>query len=248
MHRTDDYRSRIYQSYVTRYLAKSTTARYTYDEKFYEDWARVTVGRIRQLLPERKDAAICEVGCGHGGLLYGLKRLGYTNMVGVDVSAEQVELARKIWPNVVQGDAIEFLQNHPSSFDLITAFDFLEHFRKVEILLVLDALYAALRPGGRLILATPNAESFLPTNCWGDFTHEVYFTSNSIKQILQVVGFEDVRILPTEPVPHGVFSAVRWVLWQGIKALIYLYNLVETSRRGSGVFTRNLLATGLRYS
>ena len=241
-----EYRDRIYQHYVSRYLALSTTARYTYDEKFYEDWARVAIGHIRSLLPKHKDAAICDMGCGHGGLLYALKKLGYTNMVGVDLCPEQVALARQVWPDVVQGDAIDFLQNHPNSFDLITAFDFLEHFRKEEIFPVLDAFYVALRPGGRLILSTPNAESPLPTDCWGDFTHEVCFTSRSMKQILQVVGFEDVRILPAEPVPHGVFSAIRWALWQGFKALIYFYNLVETSRPGSGVFTRGMIATAIR--
>lgn len=241
-----DYRDRIYEHYVSRYLTQSITARYTYDEKFYEDWAQVTIGRIRQLLPNRKDAAICEVACGHGGLFYGLKKLGYMNMVGVDISAEQIELARKIWPNVILGDAMEFLQSHSDAFDLIVAFDFLEHFRKEEIFPILDVFYAALRPGGRVILSTPNAESPLPTYSWWDFTHETLFTSNSMKQILQVVGFKDVRILPAEPVPHGVFSAIRWVLWKGFKAMIYFYNLVETSRPGSGVFTRGMIATAIR--
>jgi len=246
MPEAENYRNRIYQSYVTRYLARSTTARYAYDEKFYEDWTQVTIGRLRKLLPERKDAAICEVACGHGGLLYGLKKLGYTNMTGVDISAEQIELARRIWPNVILGDAIEFLRSHSDTFDLIVALDFLEHFRKEEVLPILDVFYAALRPGGRVILSTPNAESPLPADCWRDFTHEVYFTSNSIKQVLQIVGFEKVQILPTEPVPHGVFSTIRWVLWQGIKALIYFYNLVETSRPGSGVFTRGMIATAVK--
>ncbi|MEM2057463.1 MAG: class I SAM-dependent methyltransferase [Thermoproteota archaeon] len=241
-----NYRDRIYQHYVSRYLALSTTARYTYNKKFYEDWARVAIGRIKRLLPEQKDSAICEVACWHGGLLYGLKQLGYTNMIGIDISSEQVELAKKIWPNIVQGDAIEFLQNHPNSFDLIVAFDFIEHFRKEEIFSILDVFLAALRPGGRLILSTPNAESPLPTDCWWDFTHEVCFTSNSMKQILQVVGFEKVEILPAEPVPHGWFSTVRWALWQILKMLIYFYNLVETSRPGSGVFTRTMIATALK--
>jgi 2-polyprenyl-3-methyl-5-hydroxy-6-metoxy-1,4-benzoquinol methylase len=244
---TTDYRDRIYQSYVSRFLSQKTIP-YTCDRRFYHDWARVAIGRIRHLLPERKDAHICDVGCGHGGLFYGLKQLGYTNMVGVDISPEQVELAHEIWPNVVEGDAIKFLQNHPDSFDLITAFDFLEHFPKEEIFPVLDAFYAALRSGGRLILTTPNAESPLPTDSWWDFTHEVCFTSNSMKQILQVAGFEDVQILPAEPVPHGVLSAIRWLLWQGFKALIYFYNLVETSRPGSGVFTRGMIAAAIKPS
>ncbi len=242
-----DYRTRVYQYYVSRYLSLAKTY-YTYDEKFYENWARVAMGRIRRLLPERKDAAICEVACGHGGLLYALKRLGYTNMVGIDISAEQVELARKIWPNVILGDAVEFLQNRPGTFDLIVAFDFLEHFRKEEVFRTLDVFYAALREGGRVILTTPNAESPLATDAWGDFTHEVTFTPNSMKQILQIVGFNEVQVLPAEPVPHGVFSTIRWILWQGFKALIYFYNLVETSRPGSGVFTRGMIATAIKSS
>lgn len=243
-----NYRDRIYQHYVSQYLAKSSQVRYTFDNKFYEDWARVTIGRIRHLLPNRKDAAICDVACGHGGLLYSLKQLGYTNMIGVDISPEQIELARRIGVNVVEGDAIAFLQNRPNSFDLIAAFDFIEHFRKDEVFSILDTFYTALRPQGRLILHTPNAESPLPTDCWGDFTHEVCFTPNSMKQILQVTGFEGIRILPSEPVPHGVFSTIRWMLWKVFKVLIYCYNLAETSRPGSGVFTRGMIATATRPS
>ena len=42
------------------------------------------------------------VGCGSGQLLFALKQFGYTELTGIDTSAEQVELARKIVPGVVQ--------------------------------------------------------------------------------------------------------------------------------------------------
>ena len=51
---------------------------------------------------------------------------------------------------------IEFLEARPAQFDLITGYDIIEHFHKDEALRFLDAAYAALKSGGRLVLKTPN--------------------------------------------------------------------------------------------
>ena len=64
-----------------------------------------------------------------------------------------------------------FLHARPQRFDLVTGLDIVEHFTKDEVLDFLDACREALRPGGRLVLQTPNGESpFGGAVRYGDFT------------------------------------------------------------------------------
>lgn len=58
---------------------------------------------------------------------------------------------------VVQGDAQNFDFDEP--FDLVVAGEVIEHLGNVRGFL--DSVYRNLKPGGRLILTTPNAYSFL---------------------------------------------------------------------------------------
>ena len=51
---------------------------------------------IKKYLSRDKSIKIADLGCGHGALLYVLKDLGYKNIVGVDFSKEQVEIAHKL--------------------------------------------------------------------------------------------------------------------------------------------------------
>src|SRR5437870_7579155 len=43
-----------------------------------------------------KAARIADLGCGYGSFLYFLHEEGYRNIAGVDISAEQVDSARKL--------------------------------------------------------------------------------------------------------------------------------------------------------
>jgi hypothetical protein len=119
----------------------------------------------------------------------------------------------------------------------------LEHFRKDELFPIVDAVHRALRAGGRWIIHVPNAESpFGGRARYDDFTHELAFTRNSIGQLLSAGGFDHIESFEDEPVVHGLKSAVRWLCWKGIRALLRLYLAVET---GAGsrwnIFTQNLL-------
>jgi len=238
------YRARLFGAYVSAHLG---TYRAISPQAVARD-RRVFRAQLGRFLPARRDAAILDVGCGYGSLLHFLQHQGYTNTAGIDVSPEQVAAARALGVrNVEVAGAEEYLARHAGAFDLIAALDVLEHFTKDEALRVADLLCAALRPGGRVLLRVPNGDS--PFASWiryGDFTHEVIYTPSSIRQLLRVAGFAGVEVYPLEPVVHGPASAVRWMLWQGIKQLVRLYLLVEQGTPGSGVFTSNLLATARR--
>ena len=91
--------------------------------------------------------------------MYFFKVLGYTNLIGVDISPEQVNLARQVILNVYEDEVLSWLEEHNNEFDLITGFDIIEHLYKPAVLQFLDYCFKALKPGGLLILETQNAES-----------------------------------------------------------------------------------------
>jgi SAM-dependent methyltransferase len=142
------------------------------------------------------------------------------------------------------GDLLAFLRARPQRFDLLTGLDIVEHFTKDEVLEFLDACRGALRPGGRLVLQTPNGESpFGGAVRYGDFTHETCFTPALLAQLLELTGFTAVECRECHPVARGVVSLLRIALWRVIRQLLRLWNLAETGSAGSGVLTRVFLAS-----
>jgi len=233
----EDYRLRIYARYATGFQ----DAPETFDSAAAARWGKAYDHYFRGWLPANKHAAVLEVACGGGRLLHLLMSRGYERVTGVDISPEQVTLSRQVIPDVVQANAIEYLENHPTAYDLIVGLDIIEHFDKAEALRFLDACFASLRPSGRLILQTPNADSPWGTvHRYNDFTHELGFNPNAIGRLLKLVGFSRVDARELGPVPFGysVASTLRAVLWQLIRVSLKFWNIVETGHPGSGVFTR----------
>ena len=239
----EDYRQRIY----ARYASCFKDAGPRFDEIGAARWGRTYRHYLRHWLPAAADAKIADLACGNGWLLHLLRSQAYVNLTGVDISPEQVRLSRQTGVAVSEEHVMPFLARHEGIFDLITAIDLVEHLTKAEVLQFLDACCGALRPGGRLILQTPNAESpWIGQMRYGDFTHEVAFTPNSLGRLLRLCGFDDVQTRETGPVPHGVPSALRWLAWRGIRLAYKAWNLAETGYPGTGIFTRVFLASALR--
>lgn len=195
-------------------------------------------------LPQDKNTRILDLGCGYGPLVYFLQQKGYTNVLGIDASQEQVHAARQLGiQNVIRADIFDFLVSEENEFDCIFALDVLEHFSKEEAFMLLEHVARALNPGGQLILHVPNAASpFFGAVFFADYTHELAFTAKSISQVLEATGFSRVRTYPSGPISHGLKSSIRWLLWQGINFLLRAYFLIETGQLERQIFTQNLIA------
>lgn len=238
-----DYRNRIYENYATFFLPQSSLAAFAPTDR----WIRAFGHYFRGWLPERKDAAIVDLACGDGHFLYFLGRCGYTNVMGVDISPEQVQLARRVNPHVFEMNMLDFLRSPPQKFDCIAGLDIIEHLHKPEILEFMDLCHHALSAGGRLILRTPNADSpWGSAKRYGDFTHEVAFNPGSLGCLLALCGFNNLEAREQCPVPLGysASSSIRYCLWQAIRAVLKLSNIVETGSSGSGIFTRVFAISG----
>jgi len=205
---------------------------------------------VQRHFPPDKDAAILDLGCGHGALLHFARQAGYHHAVGVDCSAAQVaEAARRGIDGVMEGDVLQVLQSlAPESQDVVVAFDVIEHFTKSELLDCLDQVRRVLKTGGRLIIHAPNGASpFCGRIRYGDFTHELAVTAESLTQVCRVCGFSRVSCFEDQPVPHGLKSGLRWLLWKMIRGALRFYLAVETGDMGSGqIFSQNLFGVAIK--
>jgi hypothetical protein len=112
----------------------------------------------------------------------------------------------------------------------------------------LDQIFRVLKPGGRLIIHAPNGASpFGGRIRYGDFTHELAFTPESLTQVCQVCGFSQITCYEDQPVPHGIKSGLRWLLWQAIRSVWRFYLAVETGAMDSGmIFSQNLFCIAIK--
>ena len=131
-------------------------------------------------------------------------------------------------------------------FDFISALDVLEHVPKDRVLPLLDLIHGALRPGGRFLCQVPNLAAFYSPLFYMDFSHETPFTATSLKQVLELTGFGNTRIIPMGPVPHGLISATRFVLWRAIAAGLRFIQVIEGGPRDplSSIYSAAILGVG----
>jgi 2-polyprenyl-3-methyl-5-hydroxy-6-metoxy-1,4-benzoquinol methylase len=238
----EDYRDSLYSRYVSS-MGRPTT----FDESRARDWGRPYDRYLRGWLPSNPEARILDVACGDGKLLFFYQKRGLLNAEGVDRSPEQIDLARSVTEAVTQGDVMSFLESHVDTYDLITGIDFIEHLTKDEACRFLELVSGSLRPGGRLILQTPNADSpWGMSYRYGDFTHETCYNPSSLTQLLRLFGFESVDVREAGPSVHGVISLSRFVLWALLRQLLGLWNMIETGDKRSGIFTRVFLASAVK--
>lgn len=242
----DTYRTRIYNQYVhsrTQALAPDTLAGFAPRAPYLRRL-------VQAHFPVDRQAAVLDLGCGHGALLHFAREAGYTNLRGVDGSPQQVEAAQRLGiEGVVQGDLRDILASQAdASLDVVVAFDVIEHFTRDELLPFVDQVYRVLKPGGRWIIHVPNGESpFGGRMRYWDLTHELAFTRTSLAQLLLSSGFADLRCFEDTPVVHGAKSALRWLLWKGFRGLMRLYIATETGDASNvHVFSQNLLAVATK--
>jgi len=224
-----DERKPLYDNYVTRFK----------DYISYENQSSIESVRKHykiKIIPLIKEygfnAKILELGCGTGSTLQFLKEEGFKNLKGVDISPQQVEKAVSKKLDVEVRDVYEFLANTGLKYDIIIAFDFIEHFKKKEIQPLFNAISKSLECNGMLVIRTPNGDGLFPNHIiYGDLTHYTIFNPNSLVQILKLNGFEKIVFSENAPVIKNFRGMIRLYLWKLIKLVYYFVRLVEQGSR-----------------
>lgn len=215
---------------------------------FYSEYALPVY--LRQELPNNRNAAILDIGCGFGQTLKALQAEGYKDLTGVDISTEAIEFCSGQKLNVAKIDSIiNYCRNVSKKYDCIIMSHVIEHIDKDEIIETLRSVRTQLlKVGGSLIVTTPNAQS--NTGCyWAyeDFTHTTIFTSGSLLFVLKCAGFEHVDFIDTLGTAgsHPVARFAKRILIALYSAHLTFWNRVTNSsyhRSSSQIFTFELKA------
>jgi cyclopropane fatty-acyl-phospholipid synthase-like methyltransferase len=242
----DLYRCRIYRRYAS--VTPAVPAPRTADD------LRPRAADLRKLIqlyfPLDRDAAILDLGCGHGALIHFARASGYRNIRGVDCSPEQVAAARRLGiDGVREDDLFETLRSLvDESLDCIVSFDVIEHFTKDELPAFFDEVRRVLRSGGRWIIHTPNGESpFCSRLRYSDFTHEIAFTRQSLPQVLLASRFTSVECHSDILAITGLKRILRWIIWKCIRGMLRVWIAAETGDTArDAIFSQNLLAIAIK--
>ncbi len=150
-----------------------------YDDRYYR-WHLQRAG-CELTAPLR----VLEVGYGNGGFM-GWLRTGGHAVWGVEANPQLV--ARALDAGYEAATGLEGI-TASAHFDLIAAFDVLEHVLPAELQPFVEGLLARLAPGGRLLLRFPNGES--PFGLWmqhGDLTHVHALGLSKVRQLCAACG------------------------------------------------------------
>ena len=144
---------------------------------------------------------VVDLGCGRGEWLALLRVAGVVAR-GVDANAAFVAAGRARGLDMELGDALRYLQALPAdSLDMVTAFHVLEHLTTEDLLALLEAAHRVLRPGGCLLLETPNPRNLVMAACdfYNDPTHRSPLPPALTEYLVSTHGFGDVEVRPLHP-------------------------------------------------
>lgn len=233
----EKWQEKLYNSYVSSSQA-SINENFILPSKFpFGDFLLKKWGNIK------KDALIVDLGCGYGRYLFYLKKQGFSNLFGIDYSAQQVEVAHNNGLEFVEkGDIFEYLLKFKdNTIDVILLIDLIEHLEKQELFDLIEIVSLKLSSKGKIVIHCPNSEGiFWGKVRYGDLTHFGAFTQQSIKQLLFTFGFKQLKCYEDKPLPHGIISLMRRILWE-IMTINYRILLQVESPKTKSILSQNFL-------
>jgi 2-polyprenyl-3-methyl-5-hydroxy-6-metoxy-1,4-benzoquinol methylase len=181
-----------------------------YDEVFrrgrgtQSKWHHLKFRRVSEEL--QGHPRVLDVGCGPGTMIGSLA--AGRDWVGTDLSTRQIEYAKTTYGS----DSARFYASTPAGlpddegpFDAVTLVELIEHLDPVVVEATIDEALDRLRPGGKLVLTTPNFRSVWPlieavinrvSDVTYDFQHINKFHAARLADLLRSHGLESVRVEP----------------------------------------------------
>lgn len=154
---------------------------------------------------------IVELGCGDGSFIEELRRAGFSNVAGVDISPTYRQ-----HQDVQIGAADAFLAIQADrSIGCIVAFDLFEHIPLVELRALLALAREKLARDGKLIFRVPNMASPLALPIYfGDLSHTTPLSECAVRHLAFENGLEVEGIYP-EPLsyPRSLVTLAGYLLW-----------------------------------
>ncbi len=152
------------------------------------------------ILPLKKMSSPClalDLGCGRGEWLELLTENGLAAK-GVDLDQGMLLACQERGLDVSQTDALDYLRDSPAgAYGVISAFHLVEHVPFEYLRQMISESLRALKPGGLLILETPNSENLVvgSSSFYLDPTHRRPIPALLLNFIAEYAGFSRVKTL-----------------------------------------------------
>jgi 2-polyprenyl-3-methyl-5-hydroxy-6-metoxy-1,4-benzoquinol methylase len=173
-------------------------------------------------LRAQPDRRLLDIGCGNGQYLELMRSLGW-RVEGVELDPAAVRQARAMELEVHQGCLED--QDYPAnSFDAISLRHVIEHVH--DPLDLLKECRRILKPGGRLVIITPNFESYGRQkfhSCWMALDpprHLMLFGFQSLQNLAQKTGLQEIKLSSTPNMARFICLASRSIARQGHCSLL----------------------------
>lgn len=141
-------------------------------------------------------APVIDIGCGRGEWLELLAEHGL-EAIGIDLNRDFVLSCADTGLKVVEGDAVQVLRSMPEgSAGAITSMHLVEHLPFEQVVALIDEALRVLRPGGLLLLETPNPENIMVGShyFYMDPTHRNPLPPSMLRWVVENRGFAGARI------------------------------------------------------
>jgi SAM-dependent methyltransferase len=171
--------------------------------------------RVAAIAKRTAGRRLLDVGCSCGYLIDEALDAGF-DAWGVEFSRVAISAASpQARPRIIEGDVNALGDQARDSYDVVTAFDVVEH--TLDPIAFLIALRRLLRPDGLLVITTPDTTHFLRPvlrSRWPmlqPFQHTVLFSRSSLRRALEQTGFSGVEIATAHKVltPDYLVDQIR---------------------------------------
>jgi SAM-dependent methyltransferase len=183
--------------------------------------------RLAHVPRYKKEGRILEIGCASGSRLRLFCELGW-DAVGIEMSDYAARIARERGGNVLRG-RFEEIAVPENSFDVVYMSHVFEHLRDPHF--VLEKIKKILRPGGELILITPNGDS-MTARLFGRFwllltvpRHFFIYQKDNISKLLDQHSFAVEKVVYNDTV-RNFFPSLALRLGKNLDAFSFFNRIV----------------------
>jgi SAM-dependent methyltransferase len=170
--------------------------------------AKHVAAQYRYLPRQHRGALLLDVGCGNGEFLSKVRALGW-HAVGLEFDPKACAVGSSRGLQIVRG-SVPNTSFESESFDAITLHHVIEHVHDPRA--VLDELLRLLKPGGTIVLTTPNWQSY-GASFFGPFwrgleppRHLVLFTPDALHRLVSDIGFVNAEIRVRPELAYSYFE------------------------------------------
>jgi 2-polyprenyl-3-methyl-5-hydroxy-6-metoxy-1,4-benzoquinol methylase len=194
-------------------------------------WHQKRFEACLELLAPGPGMRVLDVGCGSGVFADQVARTEGVSVMAVDANADAVRFATSTYgrPGLeVRRGHVDELDLADRSFDRISFLEVIEHVHEPQARAALADFARLLRPGGRLVISTPNARSAWPLIEWAldrsrllptmeGEQHVAAYTPESLRTLVEQAGFT-LRESRTLFVAAPWLAGVSWRLAERVHA------------------------------